>query len=211
MAITPAKLGSVIAKGDIRFHLYERWSLLRGKWSTAVSKLFYGGRLKIQKPYRVWGKIRFLLMGPGTITIGKDFHAVSARNRSVFTLFTPCHLTIIGEGRIEIGEHVGLNGNVIAARSKVTIGDYTMIGPNTMIIDHDGHQAWPPRERWTTPGAAAPIVIEPDVWIGMNCIILKGVTVGRGSIIAAGSVVIGDVDPGCLYAGNPAKKIKELG
>jgi acetyltransferase-like isoleucine patch superfamily enzyme len=48
------------------------------------------------------------------------------------------------------------------------------------------------------------------VWIGMNCIVLKGVSIGPGAIVAAGSVVIADVEPNSLYAGNPAKKIKTL-
>ena len=48
------------------------------------------------------------------------------------------------------------------------------------------------------------------MWIGMNSIILKGVTIGRGAIIAASSVVVRDVEAGCLYAGNPARRIKHL-
>ena len=54
------------------------------------------------------------------------------------------------------------------------------------------------------------VLIGNDVWIGMNCIILKGVKIGDGSIIAAGSVVIDHVDAASVYAGNPAKKIKSL-
>lgn len=211
MSLTLSKLKFLLTESDIRFHIYERYSLFVGMWSTSICKLLYARRLTIEKPCRIWGRIRFLFLGPGTIFIGKNFHAVSARKRSVFTLFAPCSLTIIGNGQIVIGERVGLNGTVIAARNRVTIGDYTMIGPNTIIVDHDGHNSWPPRDRWTTSGTAAPIVIEQDVWIGMNCIILKGVTVGRGSIIAAGSVVVKNVDPACLYAGNPATKIKDLG
>ena len=85
-----------------------------------------------------------------------------------------------------------------------------MIGPNTIIADYDGHVVWPPSERWTKSDSGVEITIESNVWIGMNCIILKGVKIGSGSIIAAGSVVIGQVDPNSLYAGNPAKKIKQL-
>ena len=204
------KIKVLVTKNDVRFFLYQKWSLLIGKLTTTISTFIYGRRLKINKPYSVWGNIRFLLLGPGHISIGKEFHAVSCRKRSIFTLFSPCHLAIIGNGRIDIGKHVGLNGTTIAARDKVSIGDYTMIGPNTLILDHDGHSPWPPRSRWMTSGTSAPIVIEQDVWIGMNCIILKGVTIGCGSIIAAGSVVIKDVEPNSLYAGNPAIKIKSL-
>ncbi|MBI5330948.1 MAG: acyltransferase [Betaproteobacteria bacterium] len=84
-----------------------------------------------------------------------------------------------------------------------------MIAANTIIMDFDGHSAWPPESRWTDAGAVKPITIEEDVWIGMNCVILKGVTIGKGAIVGPNSVVIHDIEPGCLYAGNPAKKIKD--
>lgn len=204
------KVSNALSKGDIRHVIYEKYCLLVGGISIAFSKLLYGKRLIISSPYNVWGGIRFLIHGPGSITIGKNFHAVSDRRRSFLTLYSPCHLTIIGDGHIVLGEHVGLNGTTITARSRISIGDNTMIGPNSIIVDHDGHVAWPPSDRWTKSGPVADVVIENDVWIGMNCIILKGVRIGCGAIIAAGSVVISDVDPASLYAGNPARKIKPL-
>ncbi len=210
MQIIFKKLKRLFCEGDVRYFLYEKYALFQGSISTRVSKWIYQKRLVIQPPFRVWGSIRFLIHGPGLIVIGKNFHAVSSRKRSFFTLFSPCHLTTIGTGSIVLGDHVGLNGTTIVARSKVSIGDNTMIGPNTIIVDHDGHAAWPPSERWYNSGSVAEVVIENDVWIGMNCIILKGVRVGSGSIIAAGSVVIKDVESNSLYAGNPAKKIKRL-
>jgi len=204
-------LRNIFLNGDIFNFFYEKYSLYLGNFSFRWNKIIYGKRLNIGYPFKVWGSIRFLMLGTGSITIGKNFHAVSSRKRSVFTLFSPCHLTIIGSAEIIIGDHVGLNGNTIASRCKISIGENTMIGPNTMIIDHDGHQAWPPETRWTNSGNSKEIVIENDVWIGMNCIILKGVNIGRGSIIAAGSIVTEDVEPNSLYGGNPAKKIKSLG
>jgi acetyltransferase-like isoleucine patch superfamily enzyme len=119
-------------------------------------------------------------------------------------------MIIIGDGQIILGEYVDLTGTTITARHKTSIGDNTMIGPNTIIMDHDGHVAWPPSERWIKSAPGADMVIENDVWIGMNCMVLKGVRIGSGAVIAAGSVVINDVEPNCLYAGNPAKKIKSF-
>jgi acetyltransferase-like isoleucine patch superfamily enzyme len=197
-------------KNDIRWILYEKYSKIIGYCNIKFQKILYGKRFKINSGYKVWGKIRLLIHGVGSITIGNDFHAVSGRKRSFITLFSPIHLTVIGNAEIIIGDHVGLNGTTITARKKISIGDYTMIGPNTIIVDNDGHNSWPPRERWTTSGRSEEIIIENDVWIGMNCTILKGVKIRTGSIISAGSVVISDVDANSLYAGNPAEKIKSL-
>jgi len=197
-------------KNDIRWILYEKYSKIIGYYNIKFQKILYGKRFKINSGYKVWGKIRLLIHGVGSITIGHDFHAVSDRKRSFITLFSPIQLTVIGNAEIIIGDHVGLNGTTITARKKISIGDYTMIGPNTIIVDNDGHNAWPPRERWTTSGRSEEIIIENDVWIGMNCTILKGVKIGTGSIISAGSVVISNVEANSLYAGNPAEKIKSL-
>jgi acetyltransferase-like isoleucine patch superfamily enzyme len=204
------KIRRLFTQGDIMFYIFEKYSFFIGSISIRWNKFIYGNRLNIQFPFKVWGNIRFLFLGEGSITIGKNFHAVSSRRRSAITLFSPCHLNIINNGQIILGNHVGLNGNTITARRKITIGDNTMIGPNTIIIDHDGHQAWPPEARWIQSGLSKEIIIENDVWIGMNCMILKGVRIREGSIIAAGSVVIHDVDANSLYAGNPARKIKSL-
>jgi acetyltransferase-like isoleucine patch superfamily enzyme len=197
-------------KNDIRWLLYEKYSKIIGFYDIKFQKILYGKRFKINTGYKVWGKMRLLVHGVGSITIGNNFHAVSDRKRSFITLFSPIQLTVIGNAEIIIGNHVGLNGTTITARKKISIGDYTMIGPNTIIVDNDGHNAWPPRDRWTTSGKSEEIIIENDVWIGMNCTILKGVKIGTGSIISAGSVVISNVEANSLYAGNPAIKIKSL-
>jgi acetyltransferase-like isoleucine patch superfamily enzyme len=60
------------------------------------------------------------------------------------------------------------------------------------------------------PEDVAPVVIEEDVWIGTNCMVLKGVTIGRGAVIAAGAVVTKDVPPFTVAAGNPARVIKRI-
>ncbi|MCX6237733.1 MAG: acyltransferase [Bacteroidia bacterium] len=204
------KITRLISEGDVRFSIYEKYSYLLGKITTNISKVIYGKRLSIQSPFKVWGSIHFNIYGSGSIKIGKNLHAVSAPKRSFLAMYTPCRLTIIGKAQIIIGEHVDLNGTTITAMGKISIGNYTLIGPNTTIVDHDGHVAWPPSARWTDLGPVSEVVIGNDVWIGMNCIILKGVKIGGGSIIAAGSIVNNNVEPNSLYAGNPAKKIKSF-
>lgn len=86
---------------------------------------------------------------------------------------------------------------------RVSIGDYVLISWDCNILENNFHS--------TADGGikSAPIVIEDRVWIGCCSIILAGVTIGRGSIVGAGSVVTRDVPPGMLVAGNPARVIRE--
>lgn len=202
------KMRDAIMHRDIIFYLREVYSCKVGAFQVLILQWLYLGRLSIAKPYKIWGTIRFLIDGPGLIRIGKNFHAVSDRRRSFITLFAPCQLTTIGTGKILIDENVGLNGTCISAKDSVSIGKRVMVAPNTIIMDWDGHAAWPPGDRWQGGGGVKPVIIEDDVWIGMNCIILKGVRIGKGAIIGPNSVVLKDVESGCLYSGNPAVRIK---
>lgn len=66
------------------------------------------------------------------------------------------------------------------------------------------------REDWSAV-KSAPIIIGNKAWIGMNCIILKGVTIGEGAVVAAGTVVTGDVPAWSVVAGNPARVVRRIG
>ncbi len=85
-----------------------------------------------------------------------------------------------------------------------------MFGPGSKIVDNDSHRvSIDVEERRKLPNSA-PILIEENVWVGMNSLILKGVTIGKNSIVAAHSVVTKHVPENVLVAGNPAKIIKNL-
>ena len=175
-----------------------------------ANKLIYGKSFTIKKGAKIWGRYRLLILGNGSIEIGERFHCVSDRNRSLITLFAPVQLTAFDHGKISIGDNVALNGTAITSAKRISIGDETMIAPNSVIVDTDFHNPWPPEQRWHAKDEAMEIVIGKRVWIGMNVIILKGVTIGDNSVIAAGSVVVHDIEADCLAAGNPARKIKSF-
>jgi len=115
--------------------------------------------------------------------------------------------------RIEIGNDVGFNAISITARSKtISIGDQTLIGGNCQIMDSDGHPLWPPQSRWYYPGDEydAPVSIGSNVFIGLNVLIMKGVTIGDNSVVAAGSIVSRSIPANCLAGGVPARVIKRF-
>lgn len=105
--------------------------------------------------------------------------------------------------RLEIGNNCGFSGVSIVCWNQVKIGNKVMIGADTNIGDTDGH----PERLGSTP---QPIVIGDNVFIGMHCMILKGVTIGENSIIGAGSLVTKDIPANCIAAGVPCKVIRYL-
>lgn len=112
---------------------------------------------------------------------------------------------------LEVGSNFRMTGGSVCAAEKIVIGNNVVVGANTTIIDTDFH----PLEsghRWTKPsdGRTSSVVIRDDVFIGMNCLILKGARIGQGSVIAAGSVVASDVPPQVIAGGNPAKIIRAI-
>lgn len=114
--------------------------------------------------------------------------------------------------KIIIGENSRIHGTCIHAYKQIKIGKNCLVAANTQIIDGSGHDLCleNPSNRINTIGDTKEINIEDNVWIGANCIILPGVTIGEGSVIAAGSVVSKDIPSRCVAAGNPAKIIKTL-
>ncbi len=107
---------------------------------------------------------------------------------------------------LQIGDNFAMTGGSIIAAEKITIGDNVNVGANTTIMDTDFHPLdMQARRLDSQPAKTAPIVIQDGVFIGVNCLILKGVTIGHGSVIGAGSVVTKNVPPGVIVAGNPAR------
>jgi acetyltransferase-like isoleucine patch superfamily enzyme len=127
----------------------------------------------------------------------------------------PNHPVIMATWRagavLEIGDNFAITGGTLCVAEQILIGSNVTVGANTSIVDADFHSLDAEvRKRETSGGKTAPIVIESDVFIGMNCLILKGVTIGRGSVVGAGSVLTRDVPPDVIVAGNPARIIREL-
>ena len=112
------------------------------------------------------------------------------------------------EGEIDIGDYALISPGVrILAAKRVSIGDACMFGHGAYITASDWHGIY---DRTEVVGSPKEVVLEKNVWIGDSAIVCKGVTIGENSIIGAGSVVTKDVPKNSVYAGNPAKLVKEL-
>jgi len=113
---------------------------------------------------------------------------------------------------IRIGMNTRINGACIHARDFIRIGSNCLIGANTQIIDSDGHELMgrQPENRVNSTDTPKGILIEDNVWLGANVIVLKGTTIGKGAVVAIGSVVTSNVESNTLVGGVPAKFIKKL-
>lgn len=121
-----------------------------------------------------------------------------------FRINTGANITIYPNAKLQFGSGYSNNNLKIDCNTEVTIGNKVFIGSDVIIKDGDGHVINNKPEN-----VSKPIIIENNVWIADRAIILKGVKIGTGSVVAAGAVVTKDVPNNSLVAGVPAKVIKE--
>jgi acetyltransferase-like isoleucine patch superfamily enzyme len=144
-----------------------------------------------------------LIIGNGRIEVGDDVHVGS-----------PCTWDVGPDAELIIGHRVSLNyRGVISVRDSVRIGDDTLLAGEVAIFDNTNHPVAPAqRLARQAPSAAeiGPVVIGRNVWIGLRCTIMRGVTIGDNAVVAAGSIVTKSVPPNTVVAGNPAVVIKTL-
>jgi len=143
------------------------------------------------------------------VQIGAGLNLRSTARSNPLGANRPCIICTWAAGAVlTIGDGLGMTGGSIVCAQSVTIGNRVWIGANSVITDTDFHPLAPAdRLRDPAAGATAPIIIEDDVFIGMQALILKGVRLGAGCVIGAGSIVTRDVPPGMIAAGNPARVI----
>jgi len=141
----------------------------------------------------------------GPISIGSHITLLGCSDKKT-------RLTVWAEEKdidgITIGDHVLLSPGVrISAANSITIGDSCMLASHAYITDSDWHGIY---DRSLPPSEKSRVVLEENVWIGDSAIVCKGVTIGKNSIIGAGSVVTSDIPANVIAAGNPARVVREL-
>lgn len=191
----------------------KEYSGFTGTCMLRVKSLAFG--IKVGQGVVSYGPTHLMRAPKSEIIIGSNVQIVSSSLRSsTGSIFAPTKLrTLTKTARIIIEDNVGMNGTSIIARSKtILIGKGTIIAPNVLIMDLDGHPLWPPENRISNPAIEndSDVIIGKNVWIGNRCMILKGVSIGNNSVIAAGSVVTKDIPANVLAGGIPAKIIRNL-
>ena len=173
---------------------------------------------------------------PGNVRIGSNtvitadyaFKRFRSRQEQALIIGANCtmdgvHFAIGEEGKIVIGDYCYFTNAVLLCELELRLGNYVVIGWNATIADSDFHPL-APAERIADAIACSPVgksrkrpsipckavIIEDDVWIGPNATILKGVRIGPGAFIEAGSLVTRDVPPRARVLGNPAQVIGEV-
>jgi acetyltransferase-like isoleucine patch superfamily enzyme len=168
--------------------------------------------------FRFWRLARLRALATGVIPATTQFDGpchVYGRPRLELgehcRLGRDCFFETVGEGRITLGEEVIVNaGCFMVSYAAIRIGANTLIGEYVSIRDAN-HGTAPDRLIRMQEHSSAPIVIGEDVWIGRGAMVLGGVTIGDGAVVAANSVVTKDVPPMTIVGGIPAKPIKERG
>lgn len=124
-------------------------------------------------------------------------------------------------GRVIIGDRTFIGNSTLVCAKDIVIGNDVLMAWGCSIVDHNSHSinwsersgdvsAWIRGHKNWSHVKIAPVKIGDKAWIGFNSILLKGVTIGEGAVVAAGSVVTKDVPPWTIVAGNPARVVREL-
>lgn len=194
--------------------------VLPARWAFEAARetYYYGARVLVCEPIfksycKEFGKgvrtgnfIHFIV-GKGDLIVGDNVLLDGKVNILFAARFSDCPTLRIGSGT-GIGHECRLT-----IGKAITIGRDCRIASGVFIFDSNGHPSDPEARKQGLPPADSevrPVTIEDNVWIGARAIISPGVTIGEGSVVSAGAVVLADVPPYTVVAGNPARRVTTL-
>lgn len=167
--------------------------------------------VKIGSDCKFYGTMLVYRHPESKIEIGRKCRFRSSKSSNFAGLNRSCSISTTHIGaRISIGDNCGISSTVICCEEEIIIGNNIFLGANSTIVDTDFHPLDPYERIIGEKGLSSKIHINDNVWVGMNSTILKGVTIGKNSVIAANSLVSSDVPDNCVVAGIPAKIIKNI-
>ncbi|MFB6341487.1 acyltransferase [Saccharicrinis sp. FJH62] len=200
----------------IIIYFYRAFRRIRFKILTPVFN-FYSKLLLVLngvsygKGILIKGPIKVTVTRKGSLKIGNSLKLNSGNNYNIIGRQQKCIFWIDGE--LSIGDNVGMSGVAIICKESILIGNNVKIGENTVVYDTDFHSLDPgirSSKDDKTSAKKSPVTISDNVFIGAHSTILKGVSIGRNSIVGACSVVTKSIPENEIWAGNPAKLIKKI-
>lgn len=197
----------------IIFKILRRLSTLM---MTQIDKLccaiiLKGNNIKFSD-FRTSGTPYIMVAYGGKCTIGNNFAMNNGIKGNPIGCYNKCTIVVDRGGELNIGDNVGISQTAIICHKSITIGRDVKIGGGVCIYDTDFHSLSSAVRRSTEDvqnKIVKPVVICDNVFIGAHSIVLKGVTIGENSIVGAGSVVTKSIPANQIWAGNPAKFIKD--
>lgn len=184
---------------EIQTYIASFISLIPGM-SGGMLRVFY-----LQRRFSALGKLATI--SSGVEVVGADSIRIGER----FFCGKGCSFYADGGGYISIGDRVALNANVsinAAIHGEIIIGHHVLIGPGVLMRATDHSFSRTDIPIWQQGHIPGKITIENDVWIGGNVTLLDGAHIGKGAIVAAGAVVVGNVPAYAIVGGVPAKFLK---
>jgi len=152
-----------------------------------------------------YGLAKFKRANGGKIIMGSYCTLNSSSTSNLIGVNHCCIFSaLMPDSRLVIGNGCGFSGTVIGCFSRITLGNNVRCGANTLITDSDWHLD---DARSSDP---KPVIIEDNVWLGINVTVLKGVHIGANSVIGANSLVVKDIPANVIAAGNPCRVLRQL-
>ncbi|MGE7307315.1 acyltransferase [Priestia megaterium] len=165
-----------------KFEIYSIY--IKNLFYLAFKKLFYGNKLKFKLLQLLGKSCSVQIRGNGRVNFGRKLYT-----RSNFHL-------LVENGKCDIGNNCFFNHNCsITCIEDIKIGDRCTFGNNVVLVDHDHNF----RESSLNPLLSGEISIGEGTWVGANVVILRGSKIGRNCVIAAGSIVKGDIPDNSIY------------
>lgn len=190
------------------------YRIKRTWWNLTVIPALRAAGVVIAEKVHIQGRPIVSLASGSRIQIGARCVLCSDSQVNALGINHPVVLRTLRPGaEIVIGEDTGMSGGSICAASSIRIGAGCLIGANVTLADTDFHAINPVNRRYNkNPDeiAVTPIVIEDNVFIGADVFVLKGVTIGKNSVVGAGAVVTRDVPANSIAVGNPARVAKRI-
>jgi acetyltransferase-like isoleucine patch superfamily enzyme len=194
--------------GEFFWHAFYFRLRIYGLFNNLIRLICFIRGVKVGGKVNFVGLPRIRRYPYSSISIGNNCTFNSSKHSDFFGLVKPCtFVTLNRNAKIIIGDKVGATGVVIGSASRVQIGNNVLIGACSAIFDTDFHNPDPNIRLQHDVMPSRPVIIEDNVYMGFNCLILKGVTIGENSVIGANSVVINSIPRNSIAVGNPCKVI----